>query len=105
MLSRAHPVFLTLLLLAACHSPPGAAYDHIEGTGTERMVAILAEIRARAEADPMPYFHMNRARAAQLRELARETSGEDRFAAGVALARELLYAGLPRDAIDVLLVL
>jgi hypothetical protein len=103
MLVRSRTLTLSVLWLAACQSPPGEAYDHIEGTGTERMVAILAEIHATAEADPMPYFHMNRARAAKLRERARQASGEERLVTEVLLAQELLYAGLPRDAIDVLL--
>lgn len=91
-----------LALLAGCQAPSGGGDVATEGTSTERMAAVLAGIHAAAEAEPTPYFHMNRARAAQLRERARQAAGEERFALAFALAGELLNAGRARDALDVL---
>jgi hypothetical protein len=102
MIQRLTIAVLSLLVLVSCGTPPGEPYAHIEGTGTERMAAILAEIRSAAESDPMPYFHMNRVRSVELRDRMERASGEERFSLAMGLAQELLYAGMARDAIDVL---
>jgi hypothetical protein len=93
---------LVFLLLAACKAPPAGGDPAGEEGGTEGMVAMLAGIHAAARADPMPYFHMNEARAERLQDLARQASGEERFGLMFALAGELLNAGQARAALDVL---
>ncbi|MFW5955550.1 MAG: CRTAC1 family protein, partial [Rhodothermales bacterium] len=54
-------------------------------------------------ANPMPYFHMNSARAGILRDAIEAASQDERWALELAYVKEMLWAGHTREAVNEML--
>lgn len=100
---------LVLILVPGCQdeeapdpasSPrPPVSIDTIDGTGTEKMRAVLAALNERAHANPMEYFHLNGPRAQAFKERLEMASYDEKTRLRYQYAYELLYAGEVEEAI------
>jgi len=79
---------------------PAERFAATEGTQTEKMRRVLSTIHDEARANPMAYFHLNTERAEVLQERLQAADSSDKAGHRFAYARELLYAGDTKAAIQ-----